>query len=73
MKTNLRKLRLLIYLGIIDPSDFYCITVYEDVINLQGHYSSDKLKKYSKWNSHVIDDTGYIKLNYSNLEFTFTE
>ena len=55
MKTQLRKLNLMIALGVINPDDFYVISIWEDVIILQGKIlkvprkTTKLFKDYDNW------------------------
>lgn len=73
MKRQIRKLNLMIRFGIIDPNDFYVITVYDDSIKLQGKYKSDVISKLKKWSFQIDDITKYIKANRKGITITLTE
>lgn len=73
MKRQIRKLNLLIRFGIIDPDDFYVITVYDYCINLQGKYNSDILSRMNKWEFSIDDVTKYIKAKRKGITITLTE
>jgi len=72
MKDNIRKLSLLIRLGIIDPSNFYSIRL-DGEITCQGKYDSGIAKKYLNYHfdSH-IDSSGYLNLKRKNIRIVLT-
>jgi hypothetical protein len=71
MKTQLRRLALLVHFGVINPADFYVITAYENTIRFQGTSARSKLLKYNKFNFHV-EETGLIEGQRKNLTITLS-
>lgn len=52
----------------VNPNDFYVITIWEDKLQFQGHYTSKKVLKYSKLlrcNSINVNKNGYIEMSRS--------
>jgi len=72
MKTQLTKLRRLIRNGYINPDDFYCITVRDAEILLQGHFNSEIVKRYSATFEMNTDKNGYVVGRRSNIDITLT-
>ena len=71
MKKTTTKFRRLVANGFIDVDDFYVISLKDNEIELQGHYRSDKIEKYSSFNFEV-GYHGYIVANRSNINITLT-
>jgi hypothetical protein len=46
MKKQIETLNKAIEEGLLNPEDFYCITIYQHSINAQGEFTSVKSKKY---------------------------
>ena len=74
MKTNMTKLNRLIRNGFVDPDCYYCITVYEYGIVLQGHYTSRELVLLLRSRKFIggMGGDGYITFKRSNIEITLT-
>ncbi len=59
---------------IINPIDFYNISIWESGINYQGHYKSLKALKYSKLRfTQSVDVNGYITMQRGNISITLTD
>ena len=73
MKRQIRKLNLLIRFGIIDPDDFYCITVHKSSLSLQGKYNSSVIKKMDRWEFKIGPITKYVEAYRKGITITLTE
>ena len=71
MKNTTTKFRRLVANGFIDVDDFYAISLKDNEIDLQGHYTSERVMKYSSFNFEV-GCHGYIVSNRSNINITLT-
>ena len=58
LKSTLTKCVLAVQKGFIKLDDFYAINIFE-VIQLQGHYSEDKLSYYKKIGFNLEYDDEY--------------
>jgi hypothetical protein len=58
---------------IIDPSDFYTISIERFAVQLQGHMSSDILRKYlfKKFELKILDQ-GYVEGKRHSIRLCFT-
>jgi hypothetical protein len=73
MKDNQRRLGAI--LNLFKDCNFYCCTIYEDSVCLQGVFSSTIVKKAKKlrFAAMVDEQTGYIELRRSLYKITLTE
>lgn len=72
MKTNYRKLQLLIRFGIINPDDFYTIRFDDDDIIAQAYYSSGLALKYKSWSYNLDGTNGFILFKKKNITIVLT-
>lgn len=69
MKSTTETFQELVENGTINPEDFYVIELRADSINLQGYFSSDKVKKYLN-PSAEFTDSGFVFSEYKYGEIT---
>lgn len=70
MKTNYRKLQLLISFGIVNPDDFFDVSFGKSAIVLHGKYSPEIAMKYNHMhgmNSRLNEYNGYVEFTKGNL------
>jgi hypothetical protein len=73
MKNNYRRLGAI--LNLFKDYNFYCYTIYEDCVWLQGKFHSNivmKAKK-SRFAVDVNENTGYVQLKRGLYTITLTE
>jgi len=75
MKNNFRRLHLFFLITGIDPAMFYCITVYETYINLQGNFTPLRdiksiQKQLNKKTS--FDRNGILTVGNDNVKIILT-
>lgn len=72
MKTNHRRLAVLLKWF---PTAFYCITMSESNINLQGAFHSKTVTtaKVHGFKDNGLSANGYVTLTRGNIEITLTE
>ena len=74
MKLNLRKLQLIFALTRLKPEMFYTVSVSTYNITLQGQFSGEKVKQFSKLISEPkFDSNGYAIFIRGNINITLTE
>jgi len=59
----------------INLDDFYCITLYEGDIKLQGKFSSGKVLSFRQHNfkDKGVDQGGYVEMERDGINITLTE
>ena len=71
MKTQLRRLRLIG--GVIDLGRFYCITVYENEINLQGFFRPELVKSLTLLRFVFnVTTSGHLCAKRNHIKITLT-
>lgn len=72
MKTSQRQLSALSKM--VNIGDFYCITLYEYELKLQGRFSSSLTKSLlnKRFKSMGLNNEGYATLLRGNIEVTLT-
>ena len=73
MRKQLRKLNLMIRFGIIDPTDYYSITVDNYNIHLQGKYSRDIILKMMQWDFSINDISKYVEAKRKGVNIVLTD
>ena len=73
MKENLDKLTVLIVNDVIDPNDFYHISVTQYAIRLQGEVNFDVMQKYkeSGFKFSINDESDSLDAVLDNLNIIF--
>ena len=79
MENQLNHLQHLVDKGIINLDDFYCVTIWDTEIKLQGKSTSDKVKGYSGIFKFEVDQennfgflNGESKIHGINVSITLT-
>jgi hypothetical protein len=60
----------MIYLKMIDPNDFYVISIMENEFRFQGKGTRSNVKKYGAKFGLKVSDTGYIESKRHGVEIT---
>ena len=63
----------MIRFGIIDPTDYYSITVDNHNIRLQGKYSRDIILKMMKWDFSINDISKYVEAKRKGVNIVLTD
>jgi len=71
MKKTTTKFRRLVANGFIDVDDFYVISIKDNEIDLQGHFNSELIKKYSSF-VFEVSRASYVEATRSNINITLT-
>jgi hypothetical protein len=73
MKNNYRRLGVM--LSLFQGCSFYCYTVYETTVCLQGRFHSDIVKKAQKlrFKVNINEQNGYVELTRNLYTITLTE
>ncbi len=71
MNKMLNKLNKLVKDGIINPNDFYDISI-SNKIHLQGKATANNLKKYVGENSLEVDRNGIMSIETNDIRFVFS-
>ena len=73
MKTNIRKLYLLMRLTGLRNYEFYAIRIYENRICLQGNFSKGILNYFHNKKIKIeLSESGYLEVKINNIEITLT-
>ena len=74
MKENLDKLTVLIVNDVIDPNDFYNITIVLDKIKLQGDAKVEAIYKYKEqgFNFSLDESCSYMEAIKDDVRIVFT-
>ena len=74
MKENLDKLTFLIVNDVIDPNDFYNITIVLDKIKLQGDVKVEAIYKYKEqgFNFSLDESCSYMEATKDDVRIVFT-
>ena len=74
MKENLDKLTVLIVNDVIDPNDFYNITIVLDKIKLQGDAKVEAIYKYKEqgFNFSLDESCSYMEATKDDVRIVFT-
>jgi len=72
LETNLLLFQDLILTQMIDPGDFYCITLHSD-IRCQGNYKNFVVKKYQEKGYQLLAlEDGFLRLELNGVILVFS-
>ena len=74
MERNIRKLRLMVAMGLINLEWFYTVTVYDNSIIIQGKYEAEKALNLARigFDLDVKNPNGYVKGSRDGITIVLT-
>ncbi len=72
IKENYERLNMLIKAKHVVLSDLYSVTIYSDIVQLQGHWSEEKEARYKEFFDLQESNDGWTRGKKFNVSMTLT-